>query len=418
MYITPAEQWQSHVVDVDPFWYSIYRPLFLDQLEQRCKSTGGHRLHGVLDIHTYLQEGVDTCANASRSEARRFLIKVQSELFDRDLWNDSKVHLKYLMGMLRDIDGKQIVINDTHFFSNLRDTFYRADETSQCVTLDRYLWNTMYFLNIDEQKWSENGIPINELCDVRSGATFSSHAIKRFYHRKKWDTMTSIPMSSRIALCYRWYDPLDVMRYSDQHGARCTPYSADANHDVHPRRTVSIADQLAHLLTPFAGRLGHGLNGEFIRVFIHQSDINDIGPSTIRTNRGTTGIDDCTVVTACEIPADPGSTMNPANNNCSDIREINMKAVRDQNICIRVNDWLNGDVFVFNVARKRDYGLTWIVSGVKLCYYMHRGLKYCLDLRLENVSRSSNIQFLPMWGGMPTDTHMDPNRRVVDHVAL
>jgi hypothetical protein len=110
--------------------------------------------------------------------------------------------------------------------------------------------------------------------------------------------------------------------------------------------------------------------------------------------------------------------MNPSNNNCSDIREINMKAVRDQNICIRVNDWLNGDVFVFNVARKRDYGLTWIVSGVKLCYYMHRGLKYCLDLRLEKVSRSSNIQFLPMWGGMPTDTHMDPNRRVVDHVAL
>jgi hypothetical protein len=407
MYVPPVLE---NVVASDPFWHSIYRPIFLEQLKEKRDDAGPIRLRGEISIHKYLVEGLDICKNASRSEAQLFLENVKFELDHRDdLDATSRSVFKYLMGILHDITGKQSV-EDLHFFRNLRNAYYQADEKSLCEKLDRYLFNTLFFMVVDKHRW--NGITIDQLCDAR--ATFSSHAIKRFYHDSVWseDAMRSIPMSSRIALCYRWYDPIDAMHPLG--AMHCYKHPEPSKWGV-ARGSVTIADQLEYMLSPFAGPLDKR-EGE---IYIRQKDLPEVSMDAIKAD--PTNMDEHTVVTESEIPIriDENLLIKSIHTYRDKIHrhrlvhklgdgpvfvKINTDKVQGQNICIRVRDWIIRPP----VHTRRDYMQQWIVPGIPLVYSLGSN-DHTIEARFENASSSSKIRFLPMAGMTPVDSCIHHN---------
>ena len=67
----------------DPFWCNIYRPLFLEQLEEKHQIAAATRDRIAYEIDSYLQEGIAACFHATRSEAHLFLMNVKTELEDQ-----------------------------------------------------------------------------------------------------------------------------------------------------------------------------------------------------------------------------------------------------------------------------------------------------------------------------------------------
>jgi hypothetical protein len=408
MYVTAV---QENVVASDPFWYNIYRPIFLEKLKEKRDDTDPIRHREEITIHEYLVAGVDICKNASRSEAQLFLENVKFELGHRDEPNiKSRSAFKYLMGILKDITGKQSV-EDLHFFLDLRKAYYQSGENYMCEKLDRFLFNTLFFMSVDKHSW--NGITIDQLCDAR--ATFSSHAIERFYHDWVWsgDAMRSIPMSSRVAFCYRVKDPLGVIYPTHPLYSRTHPEPSKLGV---ASGEVTLAEKLSYMLSPFAGPIDKCEHGRDI--YMRQQYMPEVSIDVIKADH--TNMDEHTVVTESEIPVrkDQSKIINSLWAYQQSIRvhglvhkfgdaavflKINTEKVQGQNICINVHKWLTASA----VPSDQDYMQAWIIPGIPLVY--SHSNDYMIQARLENAPSLSKIRFLPMSGVTPVDSCMHHN---------
>jgi hypothetical protein len=399
----------SNLLHVDPFWYSIYRPILLKGLGKRWADKGSTGLSREWPIDKYIVEGLAIFKTASRSEAQLFLMNVKCEFGDRDgMDNFTQNTFKYLMGVLHDITGKQKV-RDLQFFRDLRDTFYRCKEHT-LQELDRYIFNKLFFIHIENFVSIEQDYSISHLCDTN--ATFSSHAIKRFYHDTKWSLMGSITMCSRLALSYRFEDPLNMMGE--------IKHKEPSHHMVAPRET-SIAHQLDSLLKPFARPLPVDVK----YVYIRQSDFPDIRIDTLKHIENMDGWES-NVVTTSEVPIgltrrtiqDEDTRQRSKLKRFPEIEEriigveIDTKSVSNQNIYICISEWLTRPLL--GLFKNACYTMRWIIPGLPMAF-SYRPNSF-VEARLTKGS-TGKIQFLPMGPIIETDRCIALNRRTLDHLT-
>ena len=403
--ISPQEDHSRYnILDADPFWYSIYRPILLRQMEKICANQISIGSSLECQIGQRIVEGLALCKTWSRSEAHLFLMNVKFEFGDSDDIDRQKQY-KFLMGILHDITGKQKV-QDLRFFRDLRDTFYRCD-SHHISDLDKYIFNKLFFIQVENvgAGRKDRNFSILHLCDTN--AFYSSHAIQRFYHETKWSLMRSITMCSRLALCYRWDDPLNMMR---------TVKHYQPSHHMVTAEETSIAQQLAVQLRPFAGPLPDDLD----YVYVRQSDFPDIRIDTLRHLEKKEG--ESNIVTTSEVPI--GLTHRTISdeitkysmNNIKQMFkldskpigiEINTKSVSNQNIFIRVNEWLTWPSTPRD--RRRDYNMRWIIPGLPISF-SYRPMSF-VQARFTKGS-AEKIQFLPMGPILETDRCVGSNRRL------
>jgi hypothetical protein len=179
---------------------------------------------------------------------------------------------------------------------------------------------------------------------------------------------------------------------------------------------TSIAQQLAVQLRPFAGPLPDDLD----YVYVRQSDFPDIRIDTLRHLEKKEG--ESNIVTTSEVPI--GLTHRTISdeitkysmNNIKQMFkldskpigiEINTKSVSNQNIFIRVNEWLTWPSTPRD--RRRDYNMRWIIPGLPISF-SYRPMSF-VQARFTKGS-AEKIQFLPMGPILETDRCVGSNRRL------
>ena len=389
----------------DPFWYSVYRPLLLAELQERCSQTAAERLRSALAIHPYLEKALGTCTTLKGGGGRRsdlvgylFTVKqhFSGDLGDRTndaahtLFDDSREHLEFLMGVLKDVTGRQ-PLDDLTFVPSLRETFHGPDKQE----FERFIFNTLYHLKIREDTThAPSQEALRQTFSGRDGgtiakATYSSHALARWYKHAQWQNMQHIPMSSRVALCYRWYDPLQVLP-GNRHGY----VRRKETQDQQPTAAL-----LSNLLTPFA----KPVDTDFLDMVLPRAGFDNGSMGTTATCRRSSGLDTirlCIVVTTCEIALPSEDQPTPHG-----LREVNVDAVSNRDICIRVGEWLDTSE---HETFLRDPEEAWIVPGWQLSYEeyapAHGELLGRLgEFHLIEPPRGWPPQFRPRWGGMLVD---------------
>jgi endonuclease/exonuclease/phosphatase family metal-dependent hydrolase len=417
----------SHDTEADPFWYSVYRPLVLAELEERCSETAMSRFRDALDIHPYLIDAARTCTlygGGQRSDLVSYILtlkqRFRGDLADltngtvHTLFADSRVHLIFLMGVLTDLTGRQ-PLGDLTFIPAIGETLDGTDKQK----FERFMFNTLYHIKIREDtqhRPSQEALrKIFTSHGTIADATYSSHALARWYQHEKWKNMQHIPMSSRVALCYRWYDPLWC---------------------VIPRmiHSESTAAELSNLLMPFA----KPVDKTSLNMVLPDKVFDKETMGTIVTYRRSTPsgqsiglewINSCTVVTTCEI-ALPSKREHNYYYKLKDFRKVDVDAaVSTQNICICVDEWL--DTTRHDVVN-RTPDEAWIVPGWQLSYKQHMppthrewlaaivdetNIKKYGDFHLTKPPPSGRpVQFRPMWGGILTDKQIQVTRQISEQV--
>jgi hypothetical protein len=241
----------------DPFWYKIYRPLFLERLEEKRRISAASRDRIAYGIDSYLQHLLKTCVDSSRSEAHLHLMNVKSELGDgTNLDNGSRQIFTFLMNILSDITGTHR-IRDLHFFLSVSNALNRNGCGFKCPALDKYFFQKIFFIKYRE------GITIQQLMEF--DGCFSDDAMKRWYHDPIWNRLKPIPMNSRVALCYQLEDPLRLIQN-------------EMHHDNVIANDVSISQNLSNLLEPFARPLRD------VDVYMWATDITELNPEILKTD--------------------------------------------------------------------------------------------------------------------------------------
>jgi len=417
----------SDDTEADPFWYSVYRPLVLAELEERCLKTATSRYRDALDFHPYLIDALRKSAfygGGQRSDLVSYLLtlkqRFRGDLADltngtvHTLFGDSREHLIFLMGVLTDLTGRQ-PLGDLTFVPAIGETLDGTDKQE----FERFMFNTLYHIKIrrdTQHRPSQEALrKVFTSHGTIADATYSSHALARWYQHEKWKNMRHIPMSSRVALCYRWYDPLRA---------------------VIPRmiHSESTAAELSNLLMPFAKPVDTTLLTMVLPDKGFDEDrmgtIVTCRPSTPRPSGESTGlgwIKSCTVVTTCEIAL---PSRRKQNYRLKDLRDVDVDAaVSTQNICIRVDEWL--DTTRYGVL-DRTPDEAWIVPGWQLSYKeltppTHKerqaakvdgtNIKKYEDFHLTKPPPSGRpVQFRPMWGGIEADKQIQVTRQISEQV--
>ena len=393
----------------------------------------------VREIDQCLFEYIPTCRVSSRSEVHLFLINIHTLFGDRyDLDDISRETLEYLSGIMHDINGKQNV-SDLEFFRDLSNTLEDSHEDSDFNILNTYVFDQIFFLQFPafdpcmKQRSTQNrllslpdsfsDLTIDSL--VAMNATYSSHAIERFYQGPKWRQMGSITMNSRLALCYRWHDPLNyVQDYNTYHLSRTEPklpLESGWGH-IHTNK-LSISEQLSSLLSAFALPLKNHVD----KVYLWLSD----DTQHVIKNAHDHG-DEYDFTTTSEIPVckdkrrrvhglwlldpplDPseGVKMKTWNSYMDDdsphATEIDSSVVWNRNVCIRIQDWLVCGVSDYE--KGRDFNLKWMIPGLLV------GCSYWNNKFIRARFRDHKLMFTPMGVIGRCDNGLDQTRHTIDNL--
>jgi len=384
--VDAIEDPRTAAVAEDPFWTDVYCPALLVELGSRAHGTRDWRAP-VYTIQQHLLEVERVCTGGTRADAKTCLLGIKERL-GADASADR--HLRFLMGVLKDITGAQPV-RDLDFFVRLRDA---VDGPAERLKYDRFLWNTVYFLNVDYTTWEtmakKHPVLHQAMRDTFSGngtaaarvATFSSHAIERLFDAEKWVHMQEIPMVSRVALWYRWIDP--VHKVHTDHGP--------------------LADELSQLLRCFAQPIAyHEADMGRIQVVLPDARLCNIA-HTVTTESSTGGgaAQTCTIVLTEEIPLPyvrdvvGGSYFTPPDS----VRDLDVEGVYNKPTCIRVKAWLTPPPDTGR--RVHNLNEAWIVPGWLLSYTPGQGLRLS-----QPPPSGAAIRFNPMYGRVPVDTPVE-----------
>jgi hypothetical protein len=349
----------------DPFWCQIYRPILrktLAQLERKAK------FHAPFEIHTFLVHGIIDMGreHVTRSEAQLFLHNVQFQLDHTELDPVSLDILNDMKGMLHDIEGKN-TIRDIQFFLDFREI-----NGAYAETIDRYILNTIFFVEFDSIGDMGRGGATILLKDLfATNATFSDEAIKRFYHRDKHDDIKYIPICSRLAMCYWCHDPM---------GSEVPHVKMQKLQTSRVASDVAIGRRFSDLLRPFAEPL-YVEKAKCLYMLKTNKSIN-VELKTLEDGLKTLeGIPKqrLTLTTTSETPVfeDLGAFVGMVNyegvyhKHPPVVVEMNIDAVRDKNICIRIQEWIVP--CVSGVGNWLDEQNVWMLPGLSLIVHtIHR----------------------------------------------
>ena len=198
----------------DTFWDLIYSNIFIRVLTQIKACSKATKNTPELQIHQSIKHGLLECTGQPRSVAYLFLSNIQAEFEDRQALDaQSTIILTYLLNIMKDITGKTN-IREIPFIHRLRQLYYTSSIAHESKTIDEFIFSHIYF--IVPTKHFQN-FPITSKFMIEQNATFSEHAIRRFYNASKHNLLSNISMDSHLALLYVHLNPLNQILRNGVH---------------------------------------------------------------------------------------------------------------------------------------------------------------------------------------------------------